>query len=229
MNHKRYCPDGCLHVLTDAWQCLVKFTQSDVDSTVEYITGVFLFYDNEYNNEAIREKKVFFKTAVLIDDVRSNVILTDSTHGFMVSYDKDIEHFDTLPCDITDVIENEILIMRYEMNEDPDDESTPRSYNYIYPGSDKSIEVAKLVDKIFFNIVNMEKVEAYMPNMPRDVQLCVLGKMWQDPIINVPTVDPHFITKCTNAYSRKHYRHILCEWFRKSYCDQIKSYLDHLD
>ena len=77
MNHKRYCPAGCLHVLTDAWQCLVKFTQSDVDSTVEYITGVFLFYDNEYNNEAIREKEVFFKTAVLIDDVRSNVILTD--------------------------------------------------------------------------------------------------------------------------------------------------------
>lgn len=219
----RYCPEGCFFTGCDVSASLAKFTQSDVDPNVEYVTAAFLFCNNSDNHEAIRGKEVFVKTAVLVDYARSNVVLNESVHGFMIDSDT---HIEPLHYAINEVIGRDLLIERYEVNEDPDDESDPPKYNYIYPNSDRSLEVVKLMDKILFNVVNMETVESFMPNMPRDVRQCVVDKMWQDPIINVPAVDPRFIAKRVNVNSRKSHRNILCEWFQESYSSRMKSYLD---
>jgi hypothetical protein len=209
--------DNCLHRSCDEWTCLAKFTELEEEPNVHYVDIAFSFFDHENVHEALRGRDVFIKTALLLDHARMNVILDVSTElyksGFMV-------HGNTL--------ERPHPVIREIIGHGLLDTNADSKYHYIYPTSDRSLEVARLVDKVFFNLVNMEKVDALMPDMPRDVKQCVVDKMWKEPVISLPTLSPSFIVKCIGTRSRKAYRKILCEWFDFAYWSGMKSYLDDL-
>ena len=176
--------------------------------------AVFASYDDAaYVDEDIRGKEAFIKAAVLMDHKRSNVILSEQVIGFMIG-DYNVEK--PLSDKMKQVIADYMLPKQYDVWDDEDADDMPGcgkafEYNYIFPNSDKSLEVAKLVDKIFANVINMT------PSLENKY--------------NIPTsAMPYgFInTRLRTNMCQSHRRKYIAEWLQSSKkCSNITDYLRH--
>ena len=135
-----------------------------VKKFVSHYICPWLYDDADDINEAIRGKEGFLKATVLIDGC--NVILSEQTVGFMIDYVGNIEPLHDAK---KQIIANEMFQMQFG--------DANVIFNYVYPNSGRPLEVIKLVDTIFTNVINMNKVKICMPNMPTDIQRLVVNKM----------------------------------------------------
>jgi len=215
------------------WYCVATIEPSSTNGDVHYLRTVFSSYERELEfDREVRGKEAFVKAAIRLDYERDNIVLCEPTVGFMIVYDNVPEPVHDA---IKDIIVNFIVSLEYDILEDVDDEyggrSTISEFNYISPNSKKTIEVAKLVDRIFANVVNMEKVEACMPDMPLDIQRLIVDEMFEDGNkYNIPVspMPDGFILKRLCGRTRRSRRKYIAEWLQASKrCPCIKEYMTY--
>ena len=199
-------------ISNDEWCCMATFEKT-ANPNVEYMRAVFGCYD--YNRDFTYEvngKEGFLKAAIFVDKDRRNIVLSEQIEGFQMCYWGQ----KVLNNKMKQVIAQEMLRLRFE--DDVDINGEPIQYNYIYPNSDKSLEVAKLVDTVFSNIINMEKVTTLLPDMPTDVQLHIVDQMRVTNKYNIATspMPRGFIERRERKRSSKNRRIYLTEWLQCS-------------
>ena len=222
---------GYFYTTAEYWSACAKFTESveSVESTT-YITAEIFFLDDDIVEETLRGKLVYIRTAVTHN--KHHIVLADAINGFMVcAITMTYEHLHESTINaLKQVIGSELLPLYYDDDDDDDD-----SYNYVYPNSSieslQSWQITQLADKMFLNIVNMEKINTLMPDLPLDIQRLIVDKMR-------PTVPDCFQKKeygtvpALNIGSRSKHRKLLRAWLgvpkTMVLCASIKMYLDEI-
>ena len=155
-----------------------------------------------------QNKELFFKSAILTELDKERVIVSEQIVGFAIDEYGKVE---PLNDDMIELIAFAFIPHKFDNDYDG-------MLDFIHPESDKSLEVIKLAERVFFNVINMVKVEECIPDMPLDIQRHVLELMWTDgDKYNIPVSDiPHFIERRRCATSARQHKKCLAKWLNIS-------------